>query len=357
MQPRLVFRTHYQADEPALLRLLVRKCSSPVQSNYSETLAAKLAREAQRRGKKFNVPAAAYVVDLARGLDILSEQSVWTPKGHLLGLVGEPTDDPWDEQLELDLGERLAFFRIFLEGDGAAILYLARHVLEHGSIPNSDDDWNGLAQLLFLTIYEEYLKLAGTTPDRVALRTEIDRIRRKGYRGKSGSHKLFVHLQTMLRIGLVRRASTSGRRYTAEATQRRRLTVLTEAVPGPDELEQAVRDATLLDTAAQVLDVPLSTEQPEIAGLWSRAVPLYQRIVATGIPLCSLSTLIDAFQIEQATTAGVIHSHAIILEAIEASQREQMKDVRFHVDRRGNPAFIKLSDEFIARHAAKPEAD
>ena len=352
MEPRIVLRTHYQVDEPAYLRQLVHSCTSPVRSAYPEAVAEKLAREVRRRGKHFNVPAAGYVVDLAHGLSLINEQSVWTPKGHLVGLFPGPTEGEWQEQLALSERERLIYLRIFLEGDGAALLFLARYVGEHGLIPASDDDWNSLAQQMFVATYREYLRLTNTTADRVALRGEVERIEARGYAGKSGSHKLFVHLQTMFRLGLLDRATGAGpRRYSRSASGGfDSLAALVEEIPGPYELEQVAKDDNWMDVVGRVLGVPTANGNLDPAELWAQLASIYRRIVETGAPLCPLGTLVEALQVEWATLQGQLVEYGTVIEIIQASQRKHVRDIRFHVDRRGRPAFIKLSDEFVSDH-------
>jgi hypothetical protein len=58
VQPRLVFRTHYQVDEPAYLSVLVLHATSPVRSDYSERVAQTLATYLQKQGTSFNIAAA-----------------------------------------------------------------------------------------------------------------------------------------------------------------------------------------------------------------------------------------------------------------------------------------------------------
>ena len=352
MQPRLVFRTHYQVDEPAILRYLVQRCSSAVRSAYDETVASKLSALLRRSGKDFNEAAGRYAVDLAHGLRLVNEQNAWTPHGHLLALVAGSDDAAtWADALPLCERERFVFLRIFLEHDGAALLWLGRYVNEHGSIPNSDGDWNDLAQRLLLETYESYLRLTVPIGERVGLRSEIDRIRRKGYRGKSGAHKLFVHLQTMLRIGLLERAEPSGlRRYVSrKSAVRGPLHALLEHVSTVEDLEQVARSGAWMDVAAMSLGIAGNAGSEPLQ--WPIVVTLYKRLMATGVAVCPLSTLIEAFQVEIAVSAGNFVPYSDVLEQMQLAQKNRLRDVRFHVDRRGRPAFIKLSDAFVAGHS------
>jgi len=352
MEPRVLFRTHYQVDEPALMEFLVKRCTSPIRSAYNESVAQKLAEEVQHRGKKFNVAAGGYALDLARGLSLVNEQNVWTDRGHLVNLHAETEDRNWDAELELNSRERLLHFRLFLEGDGAALLSIARYLLDHGKMPNSDGDWNQLAKMLFVEIYSEYHTMAGTTADRVALRREVDRIRSRGYEGKSGPHKMFVHLQTLHRLDLVDRVATStSRNYRLESDSgRRNLRSLVSEIPDLYALERAVQEHRLFEIAAKVFGIehgPVAQDRsPE--ELIQLVVPYYRQVVATGVSQCPLSTVIESVQIGLLDEGRELIHYDAALDLIQKAQQKRVGEIRFHVDRRGTPAFLKLSDELLA---------
>lgn len=353
MQPRLIFRTHYQVDEPALIGLLVTRCTSPTQSIYTEVVSERLAKEIRSKGKEFNIAAARYAADLAQGLQVINAQNQWTAKGQLVNLVFDRQSAAWDEMLQLRPRERLAFFKLFLEADGAALLFIANRLLTDQGLPREREDWNALARSLFLDIYNEYMQLSATPADRVTLRSEIDRIRARGYAGKSGAHKLFVHLQTMHRLGLVDRADIGGSRiYKSSADQKRLLATLIETVPNVVELERVVRDHLWAEVAAQTFASPATKAgEEEILHLVAAS---YRKVTATGIAICPLSTLIDAAQIELLATSTQASSYSDVLRVLEGIQRQRPADVRFHVDRRGFPAFIKISDQFLDQLSDSP---
>lgn len=350
MQPRILFRTHYQVDEPAFAEVLIRRCTSPIASAYNETVAERLAKEVRSRGKDFNIAAAGYALALAHGLGLLNENNVWTEKGHLINLVAQVGDGAWESELALTTSERLLHFRLFLESDGAALLFLARQLLAHGALPNSEEDWNSLAQELFVDTYSTYLAMTGPTADRVSLRTDIDRIKTKGYAGRSGPHQMFIHLQTLYRLGLVDRAAeTRFRRYVVPpgdgAAQLERF--LTE-VGDLLALEEIIKNHHLIEVAARVLQLSGSgAERPGPDGVLRILVPLYRRIMETGVSICPLSGLVESVQIDVLAAKSELLEYRTALDLLEEAQHERMRDIRFHVDRRGRPAFLKLSDEIV----------
>lgn len=342
MQPRLVFRTHYQVDEPAFIRVLLVDATSPVRSDYPERVALKLSTQLRKEGFSFNAAAARYAVDLARAVEAISEQNSWTASGHLLAMTAEREAL---STLNLTPAERLAYLKTFLEGDGAAMLYLGRQVLEKGSLPGHED-WNTIAQAMVVDVYDESLRLTSATADRVALRRDLDRFRQRGFAGKTGSHKMFVHLQTMFRIGLLTRLDGGHSRVYSTADSAA-LTRFCDAVGDLLRLEEIVRDSRWADVAAAMLDIALDRESLEPENLLAAVRGPYERISSTGIAICPISAIFDAIQIE----ALLEHRHVgrANLEAnLGALQRARPRDVRLHVDRAGRPAFIKLSPTAFA---------
>jgi len=76
--------------------------------------------------------------------------------------------------------------------------------------------------------------------------------------------------------------------------------------------------------------------------------PTYDLIRATGTPLCSLTSLIGSVQIRQLANFGATVAHECALELLRRTQKRNPREVHFHVDRAGNPAFIKFSDAFLS---------
>ena len=361
MQPRIIFNTHYQVDEPAYMTFLVKLCTSPVQSNYREVIAEKVAREITSRVKKLNVAAGGYAVDLAQDLELTTANNTWSEKGHLLNLIAEVKGEELEDQLKLNLPEKLLYFRIFLEADGAAFLFMARRLKQYGSAANSDATWNSWATELFVEVYSGYLTLTANTSDRVGIRQLIDRISSHGYEGKSGSHKIFLHLQTLYRLGLVERPNSAGSRAYYLSDQfldaERGLDTLLREIPDILSLEKVIKTKKWINVAAKVFQiacVPYSdvAMQNDIDRVFSLTASYYRRIMSTGVPLCSLSTLIEAIQIELLTGQSRLLTYEDAMNSIVTAQKERPKDIRFHVDRRGQPAFIKLSDDIVRLYSA-----
>lgn len=343
MEPRIVVRTHYQVDEPAYLGLLVGE-TSPVQSEYPERVAERLARSIRLLDISFNIAAASYAVDLGRHVGLLTAQLTWAPLGHLVAIFARCRPSMLKQNLEPTELERLLWLRVFLEGDGAALLFLGSRLRDAGSLPSGDTNWNEIARDLFVWCYEEYLKLSSTTADRVAIRNELDRLRARGYQGKSGAHKVFVHLQTMARAGLAVRADTgNGRRYlAAEAPLDRFLNVCSD-VP---TMEALLRRESWIEAVSAVYDgaEPASYDDTALASLVGY---YYERIMASAIAICPLSTLRDAVQLHVLAQKRLLAAPAIT-DWLMRAQAKTPKLIRLHVDRAGTVSFVRLDDALLS---------
>ena len=321
---------------------VVRACTSPVRSAIRDNVARKLAG-ASRFG--LNLPAAGYAVDLAKSLGLLQQNLVWTNLGHLLNLVHEDrsSDDGTlsDRQIYL-------FLRTFLEFDGAAFIHFARRIEEDRSVPSDrgEQRWPEIAQKLFRETYAEYLNLATDPKDRIRIRQLDERRRAKPFSGNSGRHQCFVHLNALYRLGLV--ASVSGgdrtyRRLPSVGTRPRPTARLLDLLPGARELERAVSTGNLYGIVGEISGRALRPYYHDPDSFAATVRRLYQRVVSAGVSLCSLQTLTEAIQIE-----SLVHGHEPplaqdVLNQLRSMQRETPREIRFHVDVYGRPAYLKMS--------------
>ncbi len=353
MQPRVLYRTHYQVDEPAYMELAIKKCTSPVQSSYRDRVAERITQEIKNRNRAFNPAAGGYAVDLAYGLELLTPQNTWTGKGHLVGLIAQVGEREIAEELPLTDAEKLLHFRLFLAADGAALAFLSRKLLELGRLPPEEGSWNALAQEMFRSIYEDYLSLASTTQDRVALRQNLIRLESRGFAGKTGAHKMFVHLQTLYRLGFVELEEAGGRRsYEVAPAGRQALAALASELPTVRALEELWKRERWIELTARALVPGATSTSGEGWGpdeLLILVVPYYMRVVETGTPLCPLAPLVEAVQIELLAERRLVLPSAVAVSMLQEAQRRASRDIRFHVDRTGRPAFLKLSPQLIQR--------
>ena len=321
---------------------VVRACTSPVRSDFPDNVARKLAAAPRFQ---LNPAAARYAVDLTKSLGLLQDNLVWTNLGQLLNLVYEqeqPTEDG-----ALSKRQTCFFLRTFLEFDGAAFIHFARRLEEDGRIPKDGgkERWPDIAQRLFRETYADYLTLATDPQDRVRIRHLDERRRAKPFRGNSGRHQCFLHLHCLFRLGLVANPNgddhlyTPGRLLDTGATPTAKLLDL---LPGAMELERAVSAGRLYDIVG---DLSGGARPHDLSsGSFAAEVRrLYERVVSTGVSLCPLQTLTEAIQIESLVLGHKPPPAQDVLNRLRSMQRDAPRDIRFHVDVFGRPAYLKMS--------------
>lgn len=336
MPVRVLTRTHYQVDEPAFVRQLVLRCTSPTRSEYPERVAQRLDDHMKAAGREFNLPAAKYCVDLAKGLGLLTDNNVWTDHAqtlHFLSAASISTGTAFE--LELSKPERIFFFRLFLEYDGAALLFFAHLLRRERTI---SQDWNVLANEMMVFIYDAYLEVVTDIAERSRLRHSLEKRVKTPYGGKSGSHQCFVHLQSLMRMGLLERSSAK-REYVAPAVEPSLQGLLAKA-PDVRSLDRAVTTGQWPEITAAVFGARGPSRVSDRDTIMARCRAIYARVMSTGVTLCSLRTLTETIQTEDLAEGSTATETTDILNVLREAQAVDPKRVRFHVDRIGRPAFV-----------------
>lgn len=354
MRPRLLFRTHYQVEEPAYVEFLVKRCTSATQSSYNEVVAARLKEEVERRCQtSFNLAASKYAVDLARALGLLTPNNTWTARGHLVDVIAEVDGGDAEEQLTLTRAEKLLHFRLFLENDGAAFVSIARYLVENRLLAHAEAMTTPFVEEMFGEILSTYLSMTSNVADRVALRRQVDQLKQRGYASKTRQHKLHIHMQTLYRLGLVARRDTAdGILYQLPDEKDEKpqgLETLLCEVPDLSTLEKRMAAREWPRIACNVIGVSCSdgaTVHVDTTYVLSLLADVYRKVMSVGIPICPLSTVIEAAQILALVQRRWLLEHAELMKLIAEEQTKRPTDIRFHVDRRGRPAFVRFSERW-----------
>ena len=340
MQVRLVGRTHYQVLEPTMVATVIRTCTSPIQSGFRDRVSGKLVSQLSRT----NTAAAGYAIDLCKSLGLLHENLVWTSLGQLLAVVFR--QQMADEELALTHREKIFFLRIFLEFDGAALIFFAKRIERDAKLPKDKEPWEKVAQELFLTTYDDYLQITTDPRDRVRIRQLAERRRHRPFRGKSGPHQCFLHLHALDRLSLIERVCSNDRVYTQSSlstgvgspTHR-----LVSLIPNVAGLEQVISDGVLYNVASELLGAKICIE-PLPEQEFSRTVRyVYDRVLSTGVSLCPIQTVVEAIQIESVCLGLKPLTAHEEMNRLRSMQRDAPRTMRFHVDVFGRPAFLKMS--------------
>lgn len=349
MTPRLLTRTHYQVDEPAYLRVLILRCTSPIRSEYRERVADRLVDEVRQLGR-MNVAAAHYAIDLARATGLINANNVWTERGHLLNLMSEANDAA--KCIDLSLREQVFFFQLLLDADGAAIIYFLRQLNTRRQLPDESQSWNQIANDLFLWAFKAYHEFTSDLTSRTRLRQLIQKRQAAPFSGRSGEHQCFIHLQSIYRLGLIGKSGGGdSRTYIGTGSVGQMSSdYLLDQLDGVKSLERVVNEQKWVDFAARIYSANLTLTRYQDESdhhFYADIFAAYRRISATGVPLCPLRTLIDGVQIEEIVRGEHPEPFGVRLEALKRLQRNHPRQVHFHVDRHGRPAYLKLNPDLV----------
>lgn len=355
MHPRILLRTHYQANEPRLIIAAVTKCSSPTARRGEESLSKALEKWARSNGYTISTPGATYAVGNARHLGLLTNNNNWTASGLSLAFADHalPSDSGPESRLLTPLEERL-YLTIYLTGAGALVVKFADWLIKHGPVTNRELREEAILENRMHEALDEYLTLATEIRDRTAIRSERDRLARTEYAASTKRHKRYPLLTTMQRLRLLRSTDDESDESTIVPDSGGRLAAFSRAIPDVKTLERCARDNTLrrvLDIALQEYARPDLPDLGEPGGVIADA---YQFAMERGLQACPLSFLDDVLgALFPASPTGDSMKSEQLLGPI---QRDRPGEVRFHVNRRGQRAFVLLAKAAIDQIATRAVA-
>lgn len=342
-RPRIILRTHYQADEPRVIIATVTHCSSPTDSRHEDVVAAALVKWAKANEYTLSLPGATYAVGNARTLGLLNESHRWTSDGLAFGyLHANCPAASGVEGLVLAAPEQRLYFRLYLEHGGALLVKFARWLLDRGQVTDDVLRDESVTEHLLIEILDEYLTFVTDIRDRTAIRRERERLNRSQYASSTKRHKRYPLLRTMKRLGLITDTDVNGAPIIAPDPAGR-LNALSQTIPDVATLERLVKDDTLSGVVAGVYGEPKSSGSP------LRLVEsAYTFAMSRGLQACPLSyldALLSAAALVKAKEGKGAFAPAE--ELLEPLHRERPSEVRFHVDRRGRRAFVLVTGETL----------
>ena len=213
-------------------------------------------------------------------------------------------------------------------------------------MPLSSETWAGVAQELFLETYEQYLAFITDPQLRTKIRQLAEKRRYTPFKGNSGRHQSLIHINTLYRLGLVDYTKVGqGRAYFAKQLPERKRAATSEllaAIPDVKALQQIIETGSLYDVVGRVLGIQLKSGLVSDKEFGRRVRSLYAQVLKTGVSLCSLQTLYEALQIESLTHDMRPEPYPAFVARLRALQNKAPSQIRFHVDRYGYPAFLKM---------------
>jgi len=240
--------------------------------------------------------------------------------------------------------ERL-YLKTYLIGAGALLVKFTTWLLERGSTTAEQLRKGSIIEHLMIDVLDDYLSLAREVRDRAAIRHEKDRLSREDYSSATKRHKRYPLLKTMLRLRLLRGNADNGEVDQIQPDSSGRLAAMSRAVPNIEELERLIRSNKLQET----LDVEMREYARNDLPMYQKPLALlhdaYSFAMELGMQACPLSFLDDILRAAFPTSPGAQPLGAEQL--LEPAHKESPGEVRFHVDRRGQRAFVVLSERAL----------
>jgi hypothetical protein len=245
------------------------------------------------------------------------------------------------------------FFQLLLDADGAAIIYFLRELNTRRQLPDEGQNWNQIANDLFVWAFKAYYEFTSDLTSRTRLRQLIQKRQAKPFSGQhSGDHQCYIHLQSLYRLGLIGKSGgEDSRTYIGTGSVGQMSSdYLLHQLDGVEALERAVNEQKWGDFAARIyspnLTLPRHQDESDHR-FYDDVFAAYRRVSATGVPLCPLRTLINGAQIEEIARGERPEPFGVRLEALKRLQRNHPRQVHFHVDRLGRPAYLKLNPDLV----------
>lgn len=340
MRPRIILRTHYQADEPRFIIATVTRCSSPTESRHEDAVAAALKKWALANGYTLSLPGATYAVGNARTLELLNDAHRWTSTGLALGFLHGASAPGSGEGLALSEPERRLYLKQYLAAGGALLVQFAAWLLNRGETSDDELRTSSVIEQLLLETFDRYLGIVTDIRERTAVRKERERLSRSEYASSTKRHKRYPLLRTMERLELLANRDSTER---IAPDPDGHLAALVNAVPDLQTLERIAKEETLYGVVERVYGPP-RPQRSEAAALIERA---YSFAIDRGLQACPLGYLdhllfaLSLVPPERSSEKGAAE------EMLEPLHRRRPLDVRFHVDRRGRRAFVLVTGETL----------
>jgi hypothetical protein len=346
MGPRIILRTHYQADEPRTIIATVTKCSSPTESRREEAVAAALVKWAKENGHILSIPGAVYAVGNARTLGLLNNSHRWTAKGLAFGYIESILPaEAGNPGLVLRAPEQRLYLKFYLEKGGALLVKFGQWLLTRGGTTDDELRAGSIIEKLLVEVLDEYLALATDIRDRTAIRRERDRLSRSDYASSTKRHKSYPLVRTMERLKLVVTDQEQGRRNCVLPDPTGHLASILRLIPDVAALERLCRDDALdevIDAAKYETNENGSEATSKVAALVAGG---YRFAIDHGLQACPLAYLEDLFFAYLTRDPRSSGKRATVEGMFEVLHRQHPNEIRFHVDRRGRRAFVLISGD------------
>jgi hypothetical protein len=337
---RMVLRTHQSASRPIHLVLL---CCVYGGDDPPRNLARLRRRLLEEAGSETPYPmersAPTFYAEWARAMGLLTRGWSLTGRGKAVAWLGCRTPTRAPKEVPPDVAAIL--LKYYLEADGALMLRLLRIVYER-ELDQAEFTRDDSVEQTILDVLNSYLSLEPNLRERTRLKQQIRTVenRGRGYKRETRPHKIGPHLIPLVDFGLISREMTAtGSHFFATRPQRARIGPFLTAIQSVEDLEESVHSSSLTGLVGRLL----GTRDKQALEIGPALAEAYEAVSEEVGGLAELATLRDAIW---AWSIGreVLLSPSTIDEFIQERVHAMPRLMKFHVDRRGDVAFIVIDD-------------
>lgn len=365
---------HYAGSRPGLFIAVVKLFTDPTRSTYLENVRDKLLeffkgvplitlnhvsrsdsiQNSRSAGSviKLNRAGATSVVQMAVRFGLLNSNYFWTWKGHTINIISNKKNTTAERFLNLDLAERIALMKYYLEADGAMLSILGERILEFPAGLTTKDLFDSrLVDDIFPTIVRSYLELTRDLGSRTQLRHDLTRLETQQYKPYTRKHKLLPRLIPLEDFDLLHRElGDKGEVFVMSKRDGEiPLKKLVSELGTVGIMEERFARGDYFTIVANTLydHVNLLSHNNSRRLLCNEIAYAYSRLRSTGIAVYPLNAIEDAVCTRLLANHTLLASPEQVREFLSQTREQRPNDIRFHVDRQGKPAYLILSDALL----------
>lgn len=343
MEVRFIIRTHREVSHPGIFIPLIRECTSATQSVHVDIVGKKLHNIFKDSDHRLSNPGGAtFSVEMSKQFGFLTSNCFWDWKGKVINVLarGDQPEIP-DSYFVLTSYEKILFFRYYLETQGAAILEFGKELLERGNISRREFTSSPYVEEIFVRIWHNYLPLTQQIQQRTKLRRNIENLMRRGYSTDTRPHKFVPILNPLQDFGLLEPIKDEYKPIIVD--NKVPLQILIDELKDVKQMEERFKNFDYFAIIKNCFNLGYQRELTlSNAKLKTYITSAYSSMKQDKIGLVSIDAIIDIVSVKALIDKTLYLSRHEIIKHLERIQSENPYNVRFHVNRRGERAFVTM---------------
>jgi len=245
------------------------------------------------------------------------------------------------------------YLKYYLESDGAFLIHFARKVLdENGLSKHTLRYTNKGVEPIFENVLNEYLAIENDFRKKVQLENFSKLLQRGGYQSKVRIHKAFPHLDPLVDLGILDYDSKK-RQYLPKMPEGSMTKTFLQKFPDISSLEEVFlleegvkkTSSGYYERVAGLYNVSYRKFSRKDNGIISNEITkIYSKVKDKVTGLASIKTIKDIVCTLVLVNHRVLCEWSDIDEVLKEFKLEKGVNLRFHVDRAGEIAYIVLSE-------------